>query len=65
VHSPQQLTSREAAAILDCSVWTVNRLAASGGLKHSQKLPGLRGQWLFRRTDVERLAASRAKAKAA
>ena len=53
------LTTRQAAAILGCSVATVHRLEAEGDLPAAHKVDGLRGPKLFARTDVEALAASR------
>ena len=48
-----------AAEILGRSASTVNRMAASHRLPYAAKVPGLRGGYLFRRADVERLAAER------
>ena len=50
------LTSSDVARLLQISVPTVNRWAAAGRLPVVQKLPGIRGAYLFRRVDVERLA---------
>lgn len=50
-----ELTAEEAAAILGCSRSTIARMARIGRLKPSRKLPGLRGPYLFRRADVEKL----------
>lgn len=55
--TPDLLTTREAAEILGCSVSQAHRLADLGELPIAHKVPGLRGPRLFRRTDVERLAA--------
>lgn len=67
VHMPHDplLTATQAAVILGCSRWTVNRCAADGRLKEAQRLPGYGGARLFRRKDVERLAARQAKNRAA
>lgn len=54
-----QITSREAAAILGCDVATVNRMAKAGKLPRTGKLPGLRGHNLFSRTVVELIAQQR------
>lgn len=51
------LTSPQAGAILNRSARTVQRLADSGDLPVAQKLPGPNGAYLFRRADVERMAA--------
>ena len=51
------LTSRGAAALLDCSVPTVLALARRGDLTATRIGSGLH---LFLRVDVERLAAERA-----
>lgn len=59
------LTAREVAEVLGESVSTITRLAQTGDLKTAAKAPGLRGARLFRRADVERLAAKRQKADAA
>lgn len=57
--------STEALAILGCSRSTVVRLAASGRLAPAMRAPGTNhGTFLFRRADVEALAADAA-AKAA
>lgn len=55
------LNTRQAAEILGESVSTVTRLANDGTLRVHVKAPGLRGAMLFRRSDVERLAAKRTK----
>jgi hypothetical protein len=39
---------------------TVGRLVQAGKLAPAAKLPGLRGAYLFNRSDVEALAAERA-----
>jgi len=59
------VTAREAADILGVSIPTVTRLATDGTLATTIKAPGLRGARMFRRRDVERLAAKRAKEQAA
>ena len=53
---PDLLTTAQAAEIVGRSVPTVNRWAAEGILTPAQKLPGLRGAYLFRRSDVEALS---------
>lgn len=47
------LTSAETARMLGKSPRTINRLAASGQLPYEQKLPGLRGSYLFSRAVVD------------
>jgi hypothetical protein len=59
MHQSDQITSREAAAILGCDVATVNRMAKNGRLPRLWKLPGLRGHNLFSRTVVELVAEQR------
>lgn len=54
------LTTAEAAAVLGCSVPTVTRMARDGRLVMLRKLPGLRGDRLFERSEVDRAAAARA-----
>jgi len=54
------LTSSEVARLLQVSVPTINRWAGSGRLPSAQKLPGIRGAYLFRRSDVEAFASERA-----
>lgn len=65
VHMPQEplLTSKEAAALLGCSHWTVNRRAVDGSLVPAHVTP--RGERLFRRRDVERFALRRRAKRAA
>lgn len=57
------VTTAEALAILRrSSPSTVTRLVQAGKLSPAQKLPGLRGAYLFDKADVERLAAKRSAA---
>lgn len=65
MHHRDQITAREAAALLGCSVATVNRMATDGRLPPVAKLPGLRGNNLFDRRDVEMVKLRREKAEAA
>lgn len=58
--SDEVLTTAEAAAVLGCSVPTVTRMATDGRLEPLRKLPGLRGDRLFERAEVERAAEARA-----
>jgi len=55
------VTTGEALDILGMSSPTsVSRLVQAGRLVPATKLPGLRGAYLFNRSDVERLAQERA-----
>ena len=54
------ITSPEAGEILEVSVRTEYRQIEAGALTPVQKLPGPTGHYLFRRSDVEPLAARRA-----
>lgn len=58
------LTSSQAGTILNRSYRTVIRLADLGKLPIAAKLPGPNGAYLFRRGDVEKLAAQRSEASA-
>ena len=60
-----QITAREAAALLGCNVATVNRMARDGRLRLIKKLPWLTGPNIFSRTDVEALAAELAEERSA
>ncbi len=58
------LTSPEVAQILGCSNRTVHRLAMTGGLVPARRLSvGPNGAFLFRRQDVEQVAAERRSAR--
>lgn len=59
------LTTRQAADLIGCSVATVHRYEADGELPLAHKVDGLRGPKLFRRSDVEALAAERKPTEAA
>ena len=50
------LTSPQAGLLLGKSARTVQRLAEAGALPIAQKLPGPNGAYLFRESDVRRLA---------
>lgn len=52
------LTTAEVAALLGRSVPTINRWAVEERLIPVMKVPGLRGPRLYRRADVEALAAT-------
>lgn len=58
------LSTSQAADVLGVTVKTVNQWAAEERLRVALKLPGTRGAHLFERSEVERLAADRAKADA-
>ena len=61
----EELTTAEACALLGRHPsWLSRRAATNDGISPSRKLPGLRGAYLFRRSDVERLAAELAVAAA-
>lgn len=62
-NSDDVLTTAEAAALIGCSVPTVTRMALDGRLAELRKLPGLRGDRLFQRAEVERAAQSRKSAR--
>lgn len=53
------LSSRQVAAALRVSLPTVHRMARTGALPVALQLDGLRGARLFRRADVESVAAER------
>lgn len=56
----------DAAAILGVTLPTIKRLALRGdALQPAVKMRGKTGAYLFRRADVERLAAARAEAEKA
>ena len=58
---PDEITTREALNILGLSdPSSVSRFVAERKLQPSRKLPGITGPYLFLRSDVEALAASRA-----
>lgn len=52
-------TTKQASQILRVDVRTVHRMAEDGRLTPVVKVPGATGPYLFNRTDVERVAASR------
>lgn len=61
---PRLIPTATVARTLGVGTSTVHRLAEAGELKIAERAPGIRGAMLFRRSDVERLAARRAKAAA-
>ena len=58
------ITSSQAAVILGKSARTVARLAQLGDLPVAAQLAAGNGVYLFRRADVEKIAAERAKTHA-
>ncbi len=58
----EPITSAEAGVILGVSARTVQRRADSGELACIRKLPGPNGDYLFDRSEVERVAAELVKA---
>lgn len=56
--------SAESCRILEIHPATLTRWVGSGVLEAAHKLPGKNGAYLFRRADIEALAAKRAKASA-
>lgn len=54
--------STEATRLLRVDKATISRWVASGTLTPAAKLPGRNGAFLFRRADIESLAAERASA---
>jgi hypothetical protein len=53
------LTASEAADRLGMPLRTFHRHVALGNVEHAQKLPGLRGAYLFNPDAIEAFAASR------
>jgi len=51
------LTAQQAGSLRGCSYRTILRMADSGRLPVAHKLPSTNGAYLFRRADVESLAA--------
>ncbi|MDQ6524284.1 helix-turn-helix domain-containing protein [Nocardioides sp. LHD-245] len=60
--SPDLLASVEVCAELNIDRSTLSRWVAAGRIEPATKLPGLRGAFLFARTEVERVKGSDAKA---
>lgn len=54
------ITTAQVAELLGVTVAWANKLAAKGALPVAHKLPGLTGAYLFRREEIERIAAQRA-----
>ena len=54
------VSTREAASILHVGTRQIARYVKTGKLEPAAKLPGVRGAFLFRRNDVEHMAAERA-----
>lgn len=53
------IPTAEVAQILGANVKTVTRWASEGTLPYAQKLPGLRGPYLFDAAEVARFKAAR------
>jgi len=64
VNLEREMTTAQAAAVLDVEHRSVFRMVKRGELTPSGKLPGRTGAYLFDREDVERLAETRSKANA-
>ena len=64
VTQDELILATDAGAILGKSARTVSRLAEAGQIPFIQKLAGPRGAYVFRRVDIERIAAELAEAKA-
>ena len=58
LNNDKQIATAEAARILGSSVSQLNRLAASGQIPHVAKAPGIRGAYIFNRSDIEALTTS-------
>lgn len=59
VPADKLITTAEVAQVLGVSVKTVNQWASQGRLTVAQKLPGVRGANLYRRSYIEALANKR------
>jgi len=64
VNLEQDITTAQAAEVLDVEHRSVFRMVKRGELSPSAKLPGRTGAYLFKRAEVERLAKSRSRANA-
>lgn len=61
MNNPDELIiSSQVGAILEKSPRTIARLAEQGVIPYASKLPGPNGAYLFRRGQIEELAAKRA-----
>ena len=61
---PDLIGSAEACRILGIHASTLTRWVTAGTINFHHKLPGLNGAYLFRRADIEQLAAQRAEQSA-
>jgi excisionase family DNA binding protein len=61
---PPLMASGEVIALLGIDRSTLVRRIAAGKIRYVQKLPGLRGGYLFDRAEVERYVAEQEQAKA-
>ena len=57
------IVSSQVGAILGKSPRTIARLAEQGEIPYATKLPGPNGAYLFRKAEIEEIAASRDEAK--
>ena len=58
--APELVTTTEAAAELGVAVKTITRMVEDGRLTPQQKLPGIRGTYLFERAEIDRAKDERA-----
>ena len=65
ITEPELITTAQAAEVSGKNWRTIIRLVERGRLEPAQKLPGLRGAYLFRLADIEALAAEPASARSA
>lgn len=61
-HGDDLLTSPQVGLALGKSARTIHRMVEAGELQPVQQLPGPNGAFLFRRADVEALAAESSRA---
>jgi len=65
MREPDLVTTTEAAEALGVSAKTITRMAEDGRLTPQQRLPGVRGTYLFERAVIDRAVAGRARELAA
>lgn len=65
ITEPELITTAQAAEVSGKNWRTIIRLVERGQLEPAQKLPGLRGAYLFRQSDIEALAPKPASARSA
>lgn len=56
----EMIVSSQVGVIMGKSPRTIARLAEQGEIPYASKLPGPNGAYLFRRSEIEELAAKRA-----